>query len=143
MSNAEKHAQALAAYIRGEPTMMHSGHVEKLTYGWWERQRGHVLLPYTIGQKNNFVITHEELCAYDLELVRHGDWVQKERERVRLTLTALRKGTQPSWETQAPTCFTIAHILESMITIAKFKLATMNILGYIAQERIKDKEHGM
>ncbi len=140
MSNAEKHAKALADYVRGDPTMLHSGHIERLMYGWWERKHGHVLLPYTLSQRNNFVITHEELCAYDMELVAHGEWLDRERKRVENTLRALRRGKQNfPWNDKPPTCFTIAHILESMIAIAKFKLATINILNYICQERVGEQ----
>jgi hypothetical protein len=138
MSNAERHAQALADYINGIPTMMHSGHAEKLKYGWWERKRGHVLLPRTLGQKNNYVITHEELCAYDLELVAHSEWVKQERERVLVTLKTIRAGKQ-MYADPEPTCFTIAHILESMINIAKFKLGVMKVLHYIVQERLNEQ----
>lgn len=137
--NAERHAQAVADYVQGKPTMLHTGHVEKLEYGWWERKRGHILLPRTLGHKNNFVMTHEELCAYDLELVCASEWINKERNRVANTLGTLRKGRQMLWHDENPTCFTIAHVLEGMVELAKFKLGVMHILNYIAKERVLEK----
>lgn len=138
--NAERHAQAVAAAIRGESVVVNAGHADKLEYGWWERKRGHVLLPRTLGQKNNYVLTHEELCAYDLELVQMHEWIDQERQRVRNTLVVLRKGVIGRIiGVTEPTCFTIAHILEGMVKLAKFKLGIMKVLHYIAKERALEK----
>lgn len=139
--NAARHAQAVADYVQGVPTMIHTGHVERLEYGWWERKRGHIMLPCTLGKKNNYVLTHEELCAYDHALLEMKQWVEKEQARTATTLVALRRGrsrTYP-WDRNDPTCFTIAHSLESMIWLAKWKLGVMHILNYIAKERALEK----
>jgi hypothetical protein len=118
--------------------IQHEGHIERLTYGWWEPKRGNVLLPRTLGHKNNYVLTHEELAAYDIALVQLHEKVTKERERVAVTLTALRKGRVHRWDLD-PTCFTIAHILEFMITVGRAKLAVMQLLHYVTTQR---KPHG-
>lgn len=140
MSNAEQHAQAAADRINGVPTMMHVEHAERLEYGWWERKRGRIFLPKTLGQKNNFVLTHEELAAYDACLVDMHMWIDEERKRTSNTLTVLRKGLKGHLiSVTEPTCFTIAHVLEGMVRIARFELATMNVLGYIAKERVSEQ----
>lgn len=130
----------MIAIIKGDtPAIAHTGHADKLEYGWWERKRGNILLPRTLGHKNNYVLTHAELCAYDIELVQAAEWITKERNRVANTLGTLRKGRQMLWHEENPTCFTIAHILEGMVTLAKFKLGVMNLLNYVAKERVNEK----
>lgn len=138
--NEEQHAKAVASAIRGDPAMFNVGHVEKLEYGWWERKRGNVMLPRTLGQKNNYVLTHEELAVYDLELVQAREWIEKEQRRVSNTLTVLHKGMRGTLiGVTEPTCFTVAHLLEGMVELAKFKLKVMELLHYAAKERVHEK----
>jgi hypothetical protein len=115
------------------------GHIERLQYGWWEAKQGHIILPYTLGAKTNFVMTHEELCHYDMALVEMHQWIDKERGRVASTLQALRKGRSMSRWQHDPTCFSIAHIMEGMVQVVKCKLNIMHLLLYIAKRRVDEQ----
>lgn len=111
------------------------GHTDHLEYGWWEAKRGHLLLPKTLGDKHNFVLSPEELAHYDLMLTQFAEVVQTEREHVAYTMRCFRSGRTPTWEQRTPICFTLAHIMEFMIKFAKAKLELMHILLYIARNR--------
>jgi hypothetical protein len=115
------------------------GHAEKLEYGWWEAKRGHVLLPRTLGHKNNYVLTPEELAHYDLFLVQFTERIIKERERVGVTLRAYRQGRRPKWEQIDPTCITFAHVMEFMLVWGKGKLEMLHLLNYVLQRRVGEQ----
>lgn len=113
-------------------------HADKLEYGWWEHKRGNVQLPTTLGHPKNFVLTEEELCHFDIELEQLARETEKLRARVASTLRTRRRG-RTNYMDEEPTCFTIAHILEFMITHGKAKLGIMNLLVYVAQKRKPDE----
>jgi hypothetical protein len=123
------------------PDITQEGHVDKLDYGWWEPTRGNIMLPKTIGQKNNYVLTHEELAAYEFILMEMKERIESEHARVVATLIALRKGKIDHWTKVMPTCFTVAHILQFMLKIAKSKLAIMELLKWAASQRVKEKQN--
>lgn len=116
------------------------GHVDKLDYGWWESKRGHIFLPRTLGQKNNFVLTPEELAHYDMYLTDLAAKVEAEQVRVGFTMQCFRQARMPMWaQRTVPTCFTIAHVLEHLVLLAKGKLELMHILNYIAKARVDEQ----
>lgn len=111
-------------------------HVDKLEYGWWERKRGNGLLPTTIGQKNNYVLTAEEMIEYAQLLDGMAKDLQAQAASARITAKALKTGRVASWE-PTPVCFTLAHVLELMVTMAKHKLAITQFLLRCSERAVK------
>lgn len=120
-------------------------HADKLEYGWWERKRGVVLIPDTLGQKNNFVLTEVELALFDHELTILAAEVEKMRAQVANTLRIRRRGAMlhyAGWTKPGesdPVCYTLAHVLQFLVVQAKSKLGVMQLLNGIAAERVEMK----
>lgn len=111
-------------------------HADKLEYGWWESKRGNVLLPTTLGQKNNYVLTEEELCHLDMELAEMAKAIDKMRANVDNTLRIRRRrSARLIGLERKPICFTIAHVMQLMVDNAKAKLAIIQLLHYIVKQR--------
>lgn len=113
-------------------------HADKLEYGWWERKRGNVQLPDTLGQKNNYVLTEVELALFDHELTQLAVEVEKMRADVANTLRIRRRGKAMVFE-KDPTCHTLAHVLQFLVMNAKAKLGIMHLLNGIAAKRVEMK----
>jgi hypothetical protein len=114
----------------------HEGHAEKLEYGWWERERGHVMLPDTLGDKRNFVLRLEDLKELDAHLTAVKTQLVDEQARLRTTIRALETGKHSElYGRSEPRCYTLAHVLQMMVDIAKMKLAVMTALNSILQRR--------
>jgi hypothetical protein len=114
-------------------------HVDKLEYGWWNRTRGNVVLPTSVGDTRNYVLTVEELAAYLTVLNDTLAAVEKEKLAVAFQLRAMEQGRLPTWEQRSPRCTTLAHVMEFLVSTAKNKLALMHVLLDASGKRIADK----
>jgi hypothetical protein len=115
-------------------------HVDKLEYGWWERKRGNVLLPTTIGQKNNFVLYPAELAEYVEILGEFKALADKAYEQARFTAKTLENGRIPSFDNRTPTLYTVAHLLQSCVDEAKIRLRLMKFLHGVTKRRVDLKK---
>ena len=121
--------------------MIHADHLE---YGWWEHKRAKDM-PDTLGQKNNYVLTEEELALLDWELEQAARTLEKMRAGVANTLRIRRRGAVLHYNgylkpaERDPVCYTLAHVMQLMVDMAKFKLGVMQVLHGIAAKRVEMK----
>ncbi|HEX6826692.1 MAG TPA: hypothetical protein VF077_10295 [Nitrospiraceae bacterium] len=110
-------------------------HAEKLEYGWWERKRGNVLLPTTYKDKRNYVLTPTELHEYMDALLELKTAVDREYANAAHTHRVLHLGRLPTFADKDPVLFTLCHVLEFFIKMAKAKLRLMQLLLFCSRER--------
>jgi len=110
-------------------------HIDKLPYGWWEKKRNQEPLPTTIQHANNFVLHAQDLEEYDAALLELKERVDAEWQQVRFSREVLRNGHLPKWDNRTPTLYTIAHVMEFFIKMAKSKLRLITILHDLAERR--------
>lgn len=115
----------------------YEGHVDSLPYGWWQRHAGKGrVLPATIKDKRNYVLTLDELKQWHADLAIASEQLTEQRSRVLATIKALETGREArSWETHQPTCFTLAHALQYMVVTGKHKLATLQWMLAMMEKR--------
>lgn len=107
----------------------YEGHKDALAYGWWERKPGGRVLPATLKDPRNYVLTYDELRRWHADLIVASEQITEQRARVHATIKALEGGSWRSWTSKyEPTCFTLAHALEYMLIVGKQKLASMEWL---------------
>jgi len=110
-------------------------HADKLEHGWWERKRGNMLLPTTYKDKRNYVLTPVELCEYKEALAELKFHVDAELAKAQYTHRVLHTGRLPTFDDRGPTLFTLCHVLEFFIKMAKCKLRLMTLLLFASRER--------
>jgi hypothetical protein len=115
------------------------GHADKLEYGWWKPKHGTITLPRTLSHKNNYVLSHEELCVYEMTLIDMKRDIEAEQARVTATILALRRDFVRSYNPD-PVCFSLAHIMQFMVKQAKGKLAIMQLLLYTTKRFLDEKK---
>ena len=104
-------------------------HLDKLEYDWWKRD-----LPTTLGDKRNYVLIEEELAAYCEVLESFATAIEQERVTAKLLLNVIRT-KKLGYGNHIPRLFTLAHILEFMLKLAKVKLCVLNFLNDLARRR--------
>jgi hypothetical protein len=112
-------------------------HVDELEYGWWEIRKRGKELPTTYKDKRNFVMHPSELSEYVAALKELKDRVDAEYERARFTAKVLETGFIMSFERRTPTLFTLCHVLEFFVTLAKSKLRMTQFLADFTRRRVK------
>lgn len=115
------------------------GHAERLEYGWWEPKRGHVLLPATLGDERNYVLTPVEMAAYDWLLMRKKADIEKESADIAYTVRCLRHGRMPVFEQRNPRCFTLCDMLEFEVKEKRTELEMMQLLLYMTKRAVDER----
>jgi hypothetical protein len=116
----------------------------QLAYGWWEPKRRAAEMPPTLKDPKNYVLTAEELKAYDDLLTGLIVAVEEERKAVLLNYKAITYTTQQPveirWNQRVPRCTSVAHVLEFMLKTGRVKKAVMELLVGAAQKRREARE---
>lgn len=120
----------------------YEGHADTLPYGWWEMKAGRRVLPRTLGDPKNFTLRLEELVELHQVLTVHHEWLNKARGDVRTTIKAIETGYHSEMLSGHDhlICYTIAHALELLLNVGKFKLAMMQWMVKVSGRRVEEKK---
>lgn len=117
---------------------------QQLTYGWWEPKRRAAEMPATLKDPKNYVLTAEELKAYDDLLTGLIVAISEERAAVLLNYKAITYTTQTPveirWNQRTPRCTSVAHVLDFMLKAGRVKKAVMELLVAAAKKRTEERE---
>jgi hypothetical protein len=97
---------------------------KSLPYAWWDKKwRERNPWPTSLGEDTrNYVLTPEEIKEYRDVLVAARESINHLIEGTRITVQALETGKHSPLYRQPPTMYTLAHVLQVLIEVAKMKL---------------------
>lgn len=108
-------------------------HADSLAYDWWKDP------PDTLGQKNNYLLSREELVQYRDTLKRLHDAILTEGANASNLIRRYETKRIPPFQ-EPPKPITIASALEFMLYTGKEKLALTQLLVNATRERNRQME---